>query len=82
MAHEFFDELREANCALPTKIPLPPLFDFNEAELQFFGVNKDKLLSKDSNDEAGAAAYDNKASTSEALPEDIVSTDPILLDTD
>jgi len=32
-AHPFFDELRDPNTVLPNSRPLPPLFNFNEAEL-------------------------------------------------
>lgn len=72
MAHEFFDELREPQCVLPSKTPLPPLFDFTEAELQYFGAIKDKLLPKTGEKSSDAAA---KASTSEALPEDLMSSE-------
>ncbi|CAD5221186.1 unnamed protein product [Bursaphelenchus xylophilus] len=44
MAHEFFDELRQPGCVLPTKTSLPPLFDFTEDELQYIGELKEKLL--------------------------------------
>ncbi|KAI1732265.1 protein kinase domain-containing protein [Ditylenchus destructor] len=33
MAHEFFDELRQPNCKLPSSNPMPALFDFTEHEL-------------------------------------------------
>jgi len=42
MAHEFFDELREPTCTLPSKTTLPPLFNFTEQELK----NADELRSK------------------------------------
>jgi kinase len=34
LAHPFFDELREPGAKLPNGKPLPPLFDFTEAELK------------------------------------------------
>mmetsp|Transcript_6105 Transcript_6105/g.21426 ORF Transcript_6105/g.21426 Transcript_6105/m.21426 type:complete len:428 (-) Transcript_6105:3281-4564(-) len=33
-ANPFFDEIREPGCILPNARPLPPLFDFSEAELK------------------------------------------------
>jgi len=33
LAHEFFDELRSSACKLPSSNPMPPLFDFTDAEL-------------------------------------------------
>ncbi|CAK5091694.1 unnamed protein product [Meloidogyne enterolobii] len=46
LAHEFFDELRLPNCKLPSSNPMPPLFDFSDAELAIDPQLQDKLFPK------------------------------------
>ncbi|KAL7070203.1 hypothetical protein ACQ4LE_010402 [Meloidogyne hapla] len=46
LAHEFFDELRLPNCKLPSSNPMPPLFDFSDAELAIDPQLHDKLYPK------------------------------------
>jgi serine/threonine protein kinase len=61
MAHEFFNELRDPNCKLPTSSnPLPPLFDFSEQELSIDPTLNAKLFPKGHS----AAALSVTASTS------------------
>ncbi|CAK5073561.1 unnamed protein product [Meloidogyne enterolobii] len=43
LAHEFFDELRLPNCKLPSSNPMPPLFDFSDAELAIDPQLQDKV---------------------------------------
>ncbi|KAI6235669.1 Protein kinase domain-containing protein [Aphelenchoides besseyi] len=45
-AHNFFDELREPDCKLPSNTPLPPLFNFTEAELKNAGTLRNTLIPK------------------------------------
>ena len=33
LAHSFYDELRQPGARLPSKLPLPPLFNFTPQEL-------------------------------------------------
>ncbi|KAH7721323.1 glycogen synthase kinase-3 [Aphelenchoides avenae] len=56
MAHEFFDELRDPACKLPTNNPLPALFDFSEQELAIDPKITAKLLPKNHPGAAAAAA--------------------------
>eukprot|EP00792_Barthelona_sp_PAP020_P006142 TRINITY_DN2919_c0_g1_i2.p1 TRINITY_DN2919_c0_g1~~TRINITY_DN2919_c0_g1_i2.p1 ORF type:complete len:391 (-),score=93.22 TRINITY_DN2919_c0_g1_i2:118-1290(-) len=45
LLHPFFDELRSPDFSLPQNHPLPPLFDFCEAELQMYSPNEiEKLI--------------------------------------
>jgi serine/threonine protein kinase len=59
MAHEFFDELRDPNCKLPTSNPLPALFDFSEQELSIDPKLNAKLLPKNHPAAATATASNN-----------------------
>jgi glycogen synthase kinase 3 beta len=59
MAHEFFDELRDPNCKLPTSNPLPALFDFSEQELSIDPKLNAKLLPKNHPAAATASASNN-----------------------
>lgn len=54
MANEFFDELRDPNCKLPTSNPLPPLFDFSEHELSIEPAVNRKLVPSSQSLLAGA----------------------------
>uniref|UniRef100_A0AC35U460 Protein kinase domain-containing protein n=1 Tax=Rhabditophanes sp. KR3021 TaxID=114890 RepID=A0AC35U460_9BILA len=44
LTHPFFDELRTAECTLPSGAPLPPLFDFTADELKIEPQFNEKLL--------------------------------------
>ena len=52
MAHEFFDELRDPDCTLPSKTPLPPLFNFTDEELKAAGDLRAKLQPRKSGEGA------------------------------
>jgi glycogen synthase kinase 3 beta len=62
MAHEFFDELRDPNCKLPTSNPLPPLFDFSEHELTIEPALNRKLLPNSQQLPSGTEASSSNAS--------------------
>jgi serine/threonine protein kinase len=68
MAHEFFDELRDPNCKLPTSNPLPALFDFSEQELSIDPKLNAKLLPK--NHPAAATASASNNGVAEAQPKE------------
>ncbi|KAI6241563.1 Protein kinase domain-containing protein [Aphelenchoides fujianensis] len=55
-AHNFFDELRDPDCKLPSNTPLPPLFNFTEAELKNAGPAAP--AANDSNQDGDAEAAD------------------------
>ncbi|KAL0235772.1 hypothetical protein GEMRC1_002354 [Eukaryota sp. GEM-RC1] len=51
LAHNYFDELRADNVALPNGMTLPPLFDFSDHEKQFIGNELlAQIVPKNSND--------------------------------
>jgi hypothetical protein len=70
MAHEFFDELREPDCMLPSKTPLPPLFNFTEQELKNADQLKSKLIPKQGICESKPEAS-NHESTAEGDADDV-----------
>jgi len=44
LIHPFFDELRDPTTQLPNGKPLPPLFNFSDEELKYFGALAPKLI--------------------------------------
>jgi hypothetical protein len=64
MAHEFFDELREPDCTLPSKTALPPLFNFTEAELKNADELRSKLVPKNGLGEAVKTEVSNQEASS------------------
>jgi serine/threonine protein kinase len=61
MAHEFFDELREPDCLLPSKTQLPPLFNFTEQELKSSDQLRSKLVPKQGTGDSKAEASNHEA---------------------
>ncbi|KAI6176742.1 Protein kinase domain-containing protein [Aphelenchoides bicaudatus] len=74
MAHEFFDELREPNCVLPSNTPLPPLFNFTEDELKNADQLRSKLVPKngvgESNSKADASSNEASSGQTDAMADD------------
>jgi glycogen synthase kinase 3 beta len=63
LAHEYFDDLRNPNCRLPSGKPLPPLFNFSEVEFHAAGAFASKILPRDEFEELSSKWGRPSAST-------------------